>query len=231
MIAENEPSSPPAEPTSSNDDGFIVNSSHDEPIDAVVFDVHPAIANPGEYPYGVPQPTDSTFVIRPQDLYRPAPLFHFSAPVPAEYKVPQRFGISAILGVMTALAILFGGFRLMNAEPVVYLFFGVLSLVICLVQMINGKAPRAASVFAGGILAPLFAVQLIDAAGFHVPRSFGGRAALTFVMLPLTAPMGAFLGYLTGTCAAGIFLVMDYLEPYLQGSAIGSISRPKPAPS
>jgi hypothetical protein len=29
-------------------------------------------------------------------------------------------------------------------------------------------------------------------------------------------PIGAFLGYLTGTCAAGIFLIMDYLEPYLQ---------------
>jgi hypothetical protein len=231
MTAENEPASPPAETTLPTAVGLLANSSQDEAIDAVVYDVHPAVASSGDYPYCVPNPTaESTFVIGPQDLYQPAPLFRFSAPAPAEYKVPQRFGISAILGVMTALAILFGGFRLLNAEPVVYLFFGVLSLVICLVQMINGKAPRAASVLAGGILAPLFAVQLIDAAGFHVPRSFGGRAALTFVMLPLTAPMGAFLGYLTGTCAAGIFLVMDYLEPYLQGSAIGSITQSKPTP-
>src|SRR6266513_1959139 len=73
----------------------------DEPLDAVVYDVHPA------------------FVVRPEDIYRPPPLFSIQTE-PARYKVPQRFGMSAILGIMTALALLFGGFRLLNAEPVVY---------------------------------------------------------------------------------------------------------------
>src|SRR5438067_11620588 len=107
--------------------------SLDEPLDALVYDVHPA------------------FVVRPEDIYRPPPLFSIQTE-PARYKVPQRFGMSAILGIMTALALLFGGFRLLNAEPVVYLFFGIQSLVICLVQMFNTRAPRAASATAGAIM-------------------------------------------------------------------------------
>src|SRR5438876_7933636 len=138
----------------------------EQPLDAIVYDVHPA------------------FVVRPEDLYRSPPLFSFQTE-PAQYKVPQRFGMSAILGIMTALAILFGGFRLMNAPPVVYLFFGIQSLVICLVQMFNGKMPRAASVIAGAIMAPFFAVRLIEASGFPVPYSIGAQVALTFVLLPL----------------------------------------------
>src|SRR5439155_26239308 len=107
----------------------------EQPVDAIVYDVHPA------------------FVVRPEDLYRQPPLFSFQTE-PAQYKVPQRFDMSAILGIMTALAILFGGFRLMNAPPVVYLFFGIQSVVICLFQMFNCKMPRAASVIAGAITAP-----------------------------------------------------------------------------
>src|SRR5690242_19996013 len=118
--------------------------SLDEPIDALVYDVHPA------------------FVVRPDDIYRPTPLFSLQTE-PAKYKVPQRFGMSAILGIMTALALLFGGFRILNAEPVVYLFFGIQSLVICLVQMFNTRMPRAASATAGALMAPLFTVRLIAA--------------------------------------------------------------------
>ena len=83
---------------------------------------------------------------------------------------------------------------------------------------------------AGSILAPLFAVRLIEAAGFTAPHSAGQRAALTIFLIPLATPIGAFLGYLTGTCAAGIFLVMDYLEPYLQGNTSVSLSRARPTP-
>ena len=46
------------------------------------------------------------------------------------------------------------------------------------------------------------------------PASLGGQDAATN---PVEYALGAFLGYLTGTCAAGIFLVMDALEPYFQG--------------
>jgi hypothetical protein len=190
-----------------SDDGYPdadrqpASSSLDEAADALVYDVHPA------------------FVVRPEDIYRPAPLFRLETE-PAKYQVPQRFGMSAIFGIVTALAVLFGGFRLASAEPVVYLFFGLQTLVICVAQMFKAKSPRAASVIAGAILAPLFTVRLIQAAGIWIPHSVMRQLAITIALIPLSVPLGAFLGYLTGTCAAGIFLVMDYLEPYLQGHSL-----------
>src|SRR5262245_53017867 len=83
-------------------------TSLEEPMDTIVYDVHPA------------------FEVQPEDIHRPTPLFSLQTE-PAKYKVPQRFGMSAILGIVTALALLFGGFRILNAEPVVYLFFGIQS--------------------------------------------------------------------------------------------------------
>lgn len=41
-------------------------------------------------------------------------------------------------------------------------------------------------------------------------------------------PFGALMGYLTGTCAAGVFLVMDMLEPYLQGRGVMRRDQPSP---
>jgi hypothetical protein len=130
--------------------------------------------------------------------------------------------MSAILGIVTALAILFGAFHLLNAEPVVYLFFGIQSLVICLVQMINGKSPRAASVIVGFVMVPFFAVRWVEAADLPVPYYTSERILLSVVLIPITAPFGALLGYLTGACAAGIFLVMDYLEHYFENHSLPS---------
>jgi hypothetical protein len=183
-------------------------SSLDEPIDAIVYDVHPA------------------FVVRPEDIYRPTPIFSLQSEPPAKYKVPPRFGMSAILGIMTALALLFGSFHILNAEPVVYLFFGLLTLVICVVQMFNGKSPRVASAIAGAVLAPFFAPPLFN---FDFPFTLLGRLVFTVALVFFGVPIGAFLGYLTGTCAAGIFLVMDYWEPYLQGYSLDSHSTATPA--
>jgi hypothetical protein len=181
-------------------------TSLDEPLDALVYDVHPV------------------FVVRPEDIYR-TPLFSLQTE-PARYKVPQRFGMSAILGIITALALLFGGFRILNAEPVVYLFFGLQTLVICIAQMINGKSPRAASVVAGAVLGPLFMPRVFAS---DLPPWGPDRALVIGLLTFFGLPAGAFLGYLTGTCAAGIFLIMDYWEPYLQGYSLASHSTARPA--
>ncbi|MEX2176075.1 MAG: hypothetical protein WD872_17065 [Pirellulaceae bacterium] len=189
----------------------------DEPLDAQVYDVHPALATPANYPYG--QPVSATepgspFQVRPEDVVRPPAAFRFEiqAPKPAEYVVPQRFGLAAILGITTALAVLFGCLRGLNAEPGWYLFFGTQTLIICLVQMFHGKTPRQASAVAGAVIAPLFALGTAwaNSNSFHT----GGAVAC---MMIACVPLGAFLGYLNGTCAAGIFLIMDKLDPYLQG--------------
>lgn len=190
-------------------------SQRDIAIEAVVYDVHPALAPRNwvvDYPYGSPQPTgDNPFQVRPQDIYRPPPIFNFEfhPPKPAEYVVPQRFGMSAILGITTALAILFGAMHWLNSEPGWYLFLGAQSIIICLVQMFHGKAPRQASAVAGAIIAPLFVL------GWGVLEGRAPAAAVLCLMVG-SVPVGAFIGYLNGTCAAGIFLVMDKAEKYLR---------------
>jgi hypothetical protein len=141
-------------------------------------------------------------------------LLRFDHPQPAQYVVPRRFGMSAILGIMTALAVLFGGFRLYDAHPVLYLFFGVQVLVICIAQMLYGQTPRFASIASGGALLPVF---LIGWMTFWDHRLLGGGLC----MLIVSVPLGAFLGYITGTMAAGIFLVMDAAEKFFTGAEPG----------
>ena len=181
----------------------------DEPLDALVVDVHPALLA-ANYPYQ-PAGVNPFGPPRPDTGASPAWLAPFEAPRPAQYVVPQRFGMSAIMGITTALAILFGCFHWAGADPRAYLFFGVQSIVICLVQMFYGKTPRAASAIAGAIVAPAFAMITPWLTQGEIE---GGEV---FCMMIAGVPIGAFLGYLTGTCAAGVFLVMDKLEPYLQG--------------
>jgi hypothetical protein len=204
--------------------------SLDEPMDAVVYDVHPALTTRPAYPYGPPVDLDELHGENPFGALPPpnsagTPLFSFAAPEPAKYKVPQRFGMSAILGIMTALALLFGGLRLLDAPPVIYLFFGGQALAICIAQMFNGRMPRAASTIAGAAILPAFAltVALFD------PRIDDGDVGAVFCVLAFCVPSGALIGYLTGTCAAGIFLVMDALEPYLQGQRPASAAAPTPS--
>ncbi len=138
---------------------------------------------------------------------------------PPDFAVPKTFGMSAILGIMTALALLFAVLRRLNAFPEVYFFLSGLAIAICLAQMTYGKAPRLASVVAGGLILP---IVFIVAAVLSGNTTRIGVAIL--IAIPLI-PCGALLGYLTGTCAAGIFLVMNYLETWLQGAAF-SQSKP-----
>jgi hypothetical protein len=150
---------------------------------------------------------------------KPTSPFAFENPAPAQYVVPRRFGMAAILGIITALAVLFGGFHVYDAHPVLYLFFGVQSIVICLAQMFYGKTPRAASAITGGILMPVF---LILTAAMLSPRRIDEEELICSVIG--CVPVGAFFGYITGTLAAGVFLLMDTAERFI-ASVVGRPSR------
>jgi len=150
---------------------------------------------------------------------KPTSPFAFESPAPAQYVVPRRFGMAAILGIITALAVLFGGFHAYEAHPVLYLFFGVQSILICLAQMFYGKTPRAASAVTGGILMPVF---LILTAAVLSPRRIGDEELVCSVIG--CVPVGAFFGYVTGTLAAGVFLLMDTAERFMS-SFVGQPSR------
>ena len=139
-----------------------------------------------------------------QYAYRPPP------PPEKVYSVPKRFGMAALLALMTALACLFGGLRLVDTPPLVYLFLGTQVMVICVAQMFYNAEPRRASMIAGAILMPIF---LAGAAFFLPSNDFAAALCMTLPGILF----GAFAGYLIGTCVAGVFLLMDKLEPFLPG--------------
>jgi len=204
----------------------------DQPIDAIVYEAHPALLHqqPGEafdpdYPYGppalYPRATHEASALGDAigSLIHAADGYFLALRRPPDFAVPKTFGMSAILGIMTALALLFAALRWLNAFPEVYFFLSGLAIAICVAQMVYGKAPRLASLVAGGAILPI--VFIIAA----VLSGNGERIAIAIVIAIPLIPCGALLGYLTGTCAAGIFLVMNYLESYLQGI---SFSQSKP---
>jgi hypothetical protein len=217
----------------------------EQPLDAIVYDVHPAVSAAREsptwhYPYSnehsfaaaklpppnsAPQatPTQAAGYFATWAARRIGSFSHEYVDAlsrPAEFMVPKTFGMSAILGIMTALAFVFGALRWLDAYPVFYFFFAVEALAICLAQMLYGKSPRLASIVMGAVILPAFTVVAVMFAPVR-PRDMPGIGCLMIAFVPC----GAVLGYLTGTCAAGTFLVMEYLEPYLQGRGISIIRR------
>ena len=210
-------------------------SESDVAVDAVVMDSHPA-ADAAAYPYapqkfvptGMASKAPNNWPFASQPAWYPH--FDFATPTSAQYVVPQRFGMSAILGIMTALCLLFGIFRLTNSSPVMYLFFGSQAIVICVVQMFHSKTPRVASAIAGAIILPAFLIVGAVLAP-HRPRGgLGGNDVLGIVCVFISSlPIGAFFGYITGTLAAGVFLVMDFIENGLLSLRNANLS-PSPTP-
>jgi len=126
------------------------------------------------------------------------------------YVVPKRFGLTAILALLTTLAVVFGALRYANAPPVVYLFIGSEIVAICLVQIFFGSAPRGGSALTGAILLPFWVIVFLDTAS--IPAAW----QVAFIVTLIAA--GALLGYCIGTLAAGFFLVTDLVEMTLARS-------------
>jgi protein-S-isoprenylcysteine O-methyltransferase Ste14 len=124
-----------------------------------------------------------------------------------QYQVPSRFGLTAIMGLLTILAIIFGWLKSVDAPPEVYLFIGSEIMAICLAQILVGSAPRSGSILTGAVLLPFWVYMSVNT------RSISPLA--DFLMIVVLAVFGALLGYLIGALAAGFFLVMDLIEPWL----------------
>ncbi len=148
----------------------------------------------------------------------------------AQYQVPSRFSLTAIMGLLTVLAMIFGLLRAFDAHPVVYLFVGSEIVAICLAQILVGSAPRGGSTLTGAILLPLWVyltMRKMPSAGPMVALVLAGQTEVSpmielllvvafhsLVLLMLVA-FGALMGYCIGTLAAGFFLMMDLIEPWL----------------
>ena len=140
--------------------------------------------------------------------FRVTPLFR--PPAEPTFHVPTRFGMSAILGTCRVAGGKLRLTRTFGETGVMSLYFGLLSMVICIVQMRFGDVPRQASIIAGAVMLPVF---LIGVAMFMDGQHRGEFACLVVFSIPI----GGFLGYVTGTFAGGIFLLMDMFEKYWTG--------------
>ena len=199
----------------------------DQAVEAIVYDVHPALAQ-RDYPYGRPVTNSARDLDQPLTQLLEAASGGVASVIESmsrkpDYVVPRRFGMSAILGIMTALAAIFGALHWLSAEPVFYAFFAIQSLTICIAQMLHGQTPRKASIIAGAVILPLFT---LIAANFSEQPVDGA-----FCLIIPFIPCGAVLGYLTGTCAAGIFLVMDKAEAYFKGESLDAPLHAPPSPA
>jgi hypothetical protein len=123
--------------------------------------------------------------------------------------VPRRFGLAAILAFTTLFGMVSGVAKYYEAPIAIYAFFGVLGATVCGAQMYLNTIPRFVSVLAGGICLPLF--LLISA--LVIGNGFFELVLAT----PLLFLLGGFIGYLTGTISAGVFLASDLVERRWRG--------------
>ncbi|MBC8355172.1 MAG: hypothetical protein H8E66_24620 [Planctomycetes bacterium] len=146
-----------------------------------------------------------------------------------QYQVPSRFGLTAILGLLTVLAVIFGALRAVEAPAVIYLFVGSEIVAICLAQILVGSAPRGGSMLIGAILLPLWVYLTLEMPPVSrlIYLTIDGSRDLSPTLIHLLVAvakllwfvtLGAFgglMGYCIGTLAAGFFLMMDVIEPWL----------------
>ena len=147
----------------------------------------------------------------------------------AQYAVPKRFGMAGILAITTLMAVLFGVLRYCNAHPAVYIFVGLLALVTCLVQMRYGEVPRVASILAGAVFMPICVLATFVVASILDDRVDLDDIGWVICTAPFWAVAGAFFGYLSGACTAGLFLLMDLIEPHLPGGGVAGPRYARPA--
>lgn len=133
-----------------------------------------------------------------------------------EYVVPNRFGMTAIMGLVTALALIFGVLRYAGVHPTVYLFVVSEIVGICLAQIFLSSeryadsmltGPRAGSALTSAILFPFWTYVILGSPQFEPIQHLLLVAGLIC--------FGALIGYCVGALAAGFFLALDLVESML----------------
>lgn len=130
----------------------------------------------------------------------------------ADYQVPRRFGMGPLMGMMLLYSLIFAGLRWIDAYPWVYLFLGLLGVVIGFGQMQGESNPRFSSILTGAIALPGCMLAFMSFLGYMqggvgVPELLA-MSCVAFVLIFV----GGFVGYVVGTVLAGVFLVGDQAE-------------------
>jgi hypothetical protein len=134
--------------------------------------------------------------------------------------VPRRFGVAALLVIVTMYAVLFAAMQTVQTlvhqrDPLLFVMVAIFVTGVGLSQAVffKGHNPRKASVLTGIVLAaPMTLVALlrrplIDRSAFI--------EALVVVFCYVLSGFGALAGYLVGGAIAGVFLLLNKVQPPL----------------
>ena len=120
------------------------------------------------------------------------------------YAVPRQFGTGTLLLATTLFAVLFAVLKWAGATPQQLFFCSAFVATVSLAQIVFERAPRWASMLAGGVYLPL---SMLNIPVFYrrpiQDTSFSNVFRLVLI--------GLCIGYLGGAIIAGIFLAMDYV--------------------
>jgi hypothetical protein len=134
------------------------------------------------------------------------------AKVAEQFGAPRRFGIGTMLVVMGAASVLLAALVAWGVrEVVVFHLVAFLALIACAQAILfRGSNPRRASIVAGAILCPVYAIGA--AVIFSSQTQNTRRIEEMFVFALIFSVMGPLFGYLAGGVVGGIFLMMDRWE-------------------
>ena len=131
------------------------------------------------------------------------------------YSVTRRVDLSTMLAITTSYALLFAvmksfsnalDFTRVDLTNYFAIAAGFITCVaISQAVLFGGNSPRKASLLVGGI----FALVLLMIFDSGLLRNLLYTIVFRVVMVAL---VGAFFGYLVGTCAGGVFLIADCLQ-------------------
>ena len=126
------------------------------------------------------------------------------------YTVPKRFGMKTMLLVTTVFGILLATAEWTMIPTFVLVFYACFLLSVCVSQMFFQAMPRAISILVGACFMPsvVYASLFFDIDPASIVAQILPRFHVDDPLLWLFV-IGGFLGYLSGTVMAGVFLIVD----------------------
>jgi hypothetical protein len=145
---------------------------------------------------------------------------------PGPYSVPRRFGLGTLFGVTLAFALFLAAMQLLQAHGAVTLVATAFLALIGGMQMAFDRAPRQASMIAGGILVPTTVLTVwiaddADSLSWSAVAGFVPVLELAF-SLACWSVAGGVLGYLAGILVGSVFLA---------AAALGRLLKKRPGSS
>jgi hypothetical protein len=153
--------------------------------------------------------------------------------------VPRRFGVGVMLVIMTMYAVLFAAMQTVQVlvhqrDPALFVMVAIFVTGVGLSQAIlfKGREPRKASVLTGLVLGTVLALVAL----LQRRYALGSQSAeqIVVVVFYVLSGFGALAGYLVGGAIAGVFLLLNRVQPPLEnpedeGPAAGKNSQDRPA--